>query len=210
MQKVVAPETMIVHDCSKRFGTTTASAFSEMPTENCLSQTTILRLAFDAPCLGAPKAILIALIMFFFSSQNARRVVAASNSLRKSQWQGSASGVLENLRLFVPVGPMAEESCKKNLNHRGKKYRICWTEPKTGVSPGTQPHQTDLFIASKSSHSYEYNLLWPFDDCLGSDILGPGKNYQQEIKVESNTFIALTLERFSEANFSQFERPATG
>ena len=109
------------YDCSKRFGTTTASAFSEMPTENCLSQTTIL---------GAPKAILIALIMFFFSSQNARRVVAASNSLRKSQWQGSASGVLENLRLFVPVGPMAEESCKKNLNHRGKKYRICWTEPK--------------------------------------------------------------------------------
>ena len=34
-----------------------------------------------------------------------------------------------------------------------------FVEPKTGVSPGTQPHQADPFIVSKSSHSYADNLL---------------------------------------------------
>ena len=45
----------------------------------------------------------------------------------------------------MPVGPMAKErAAKKNLNQR--KKNLGFVEAKTGVSPGTKPHQSHLVL----------------------------------------------------------------
>ena len=91
-------------------------------------------------------------------------------------------------------------------------------EPKPGVSPGIKPHQADPFIASKSSHSYADNLLWPFLPIwewrffLGVTVFwAQGKAKTTNKKLKSQVIRLLRWHwSFSAPNFSKFERPATG
>ena len=101
-------------------------------TENRLSQKTILRIAFGAPRHLKRPLPSTALRVFFFSSQG--------------KTVGKKVG---DVQAFVAA---ASSSLRKSQG---------FVEPKAGVSPGTKPHQADPFIASRSSHSYAYNL-WPF------------------------------------------------